>query len=746
MDNTVHIYIDGQRVDLFQDENINIKLQAQKAASVDSSFSDFTQQFTIPATPNNNKILKHYYSFYGDKHAQDELIDAYINVNGLLFRTGGVSLDNAQLKSGRPASYSLTFFSKLTLFSEAIEDVTLRDLDFSASDFDYDPDDVVNSVQGNYVSNGQDDIMFPMILDDDTMVATTRLKNRTTDTVDKEVYSNNIMLDPTYDEHGVLSYADLKPAIKFGTIIDVIKSHFSVDFTGDIIDPAFGDQRDTRVRNIMMWMTGGLPDYYGGDSMYIPFTVDSYDPSATQWNVNKFVVPPAGLNDGDEINFTVTSSNGVTVNVFYDGVYQATKFIASGTTVSETIDVVDITDVSFEQYIDLPEAAGGVEIEFRIKIQDTADTITSLEVEVIAGFNYFRATANNAHLDAPVFVTISVSDIIPDMKVSDFLKGILQMFGATMVYESTTGGVDTFRIDKVVDMYTDVKDITNYIDNSDSGISTVLPYNSISFKHSDSDSSANKTYAERYSLEFGSSAVSIGAGTEEFKIDTPFEVLRWTMSGWDEYDYVPLATDALDADVDHYGYRIAYKANGGSSEKPVIFYADNTQTKAAPFSYSGNIGGFYHIFAYFIYPHSATPEALDNMWYCGDHRMRGVFVDSASVEEFSLTFDEHYYSYFGENKPTGVNWRLFNSTSSYGELEGKNLYSEYWSGYIQTLVETGVKKITLTAHLPYSIVKSIDATNILQIRDRYYTIDDADININTGKATLTLISNGHNFI
>ena len=108
--NKVDIYINNQRVDLFQDEEISINLSVQNIQDISRVFTDFTQSFTIPASKTNNQILSHYYrtdiSGGFDAHLRQE---ARIEINSLSFRTGVIQLENVQLKGTEPYAYSLTF-------------------------------------------------------------------------------------------------------------------------------------------------------------------------------------------------------------------------------------------------------------------------------------------------------------------------------------------------------------------------------------------------------------------------------------------------------------------------------------------------------------------------------------------------------------------------------------------------------------------------------------------------------------
>jgi hypothetical protein len=60
--NKVDIYVNGYRLDIFDDEQISINLSVQNVQDISKVFTDFTQGFTVPASPNNNEILQHYYN------------------------------------------------------------------------------------------------------------------------------------------------------------------------------------------------------------------------------------------------------------------------------------------------------------------------------------------------------------------------------------------------------------------------------------------------------------------------------------------------------------------------------------------------------------------------------------------------------------------------------------------------------------------------------------------------------------
>ena len=59
----LQLYIEGQRLDLFDDETISLTQSIQNVRDIAKIFTDFSKTFTLPASKNNNKIFKHYYNY-----------------------------------------------------------------------------------------------------------------------------------------------------------------------------------------------------------------------------------------------------------------------------------------------------------------------------------------------------------------------------------------------------------------------------------------------------------------------------------------------------------------------------------------------------------------------------------------------------------------------------------------------------------------------------------------------------------
>ena len=108
----IEIYIGSGRLDTFKDEDVNINLSLQNVKDISKLFTDYTQNFQVPASKSNNAVFKHYYNcdVSGGFNASLRQ-DATIFVNKELFREGSIELISVDMKDGKPSSYEVVFYS-----------------------------------------------------------------------------------------------------------------------------------------------------------------------------------------------------------------------------------------------------------------------------------------------------------------------------------------------------------------------------------------------------------------------------------------------------------------------------------------------------------------------------------------------------------------------------------------------------------------------------------------------------------
>lgn len=132
----VQLYILDQRVELFDSETIVMKSKIQDVRDVSKVFTDFSHEFTIPASKTNNRILRHILSPEATGLDPRAYHRAYIEINNNPFRQGFVLINAGEYRSGRLYSYKVRFMGGLVALSRALNDDFLTDLDGLRSKLD----------------------------------------------------------------------------------------------------------------------------------------------------------------------------------------------------------------------------------------------------------------------------------------------------------------------------------------------------------------------------------------------------------------------------------------------------------------------------------------------------------------------------------------------------------------------------------------------------------------------------------
>ena len=125
----VEVYIGDLRLDLFDDEVIEMNRTVKDFRELDKVFSDYTQSFTIPASKNNNIAMSHWYDesiATGFNPAAKKA--ARIDINTLPFREGYLWLNRAVLKNGSVDYYEVEFFSEMPNILESFGKDTIPQL------------------------------------------------------------------------------------------------------------------------------------------------------------------------------------------------------------------------------------------------------------------------------------------------------------------------------------------------------------------------------------------------------------------------------------------------------------------------------------------------------------------------------------------------------------------------------------------------------------------------------------------
>ena len=492
----VDLYIDGQRADLFEDENIEINLSVQNIKDISKVFGDFTNSFSIPASKVNNKIFKHYYNVDIDGgYNANVRVDCFIEVNGNLFRAGVLELEGVQMKKGEPSSYNVGFYSNVTSLKDKFGEDQLNDLDLSALDHTYNDTNIEAGLNG-FVSGTDSSIIYPLI---------SPVRNWFYDSTSSDNTPENIWYHNGHPEHGVFYY-DLKPAVKLKKIVDAIETKYGIEFQSNFFDSAdFG--------KLFMWchrragyMFKDQPN--GTTNEVIDFT------SATGYGFNTttdtFRFNQSTMSDMDYINVAVTSADDYAISLYINGELYAKKKDSGNSTVTF---ITNPTDGDEFQIKFSPIAAWDASV-----ITLTAVTASFVITPLTTPVNIATASTSASQIYTKGVV---ISDQMPEQKISDFIGSLVRAFNLVIVPVAN----NKYDIEPLDDWYAEgsTREVTEYIDTEEVTIGKPSLYRRISFSYNETEAVLGEQYRLQNDIGYGDLRADFSFDGEEFEIEVGFD-------------------------------------------------------------------------------------------------------------------------------------------------------------------------------------------------------------------------------
>jgi len=659
MNRVVGIFIEGVQLELFNDEQINVTSSVQNISDISKVFTDFSQSFTVPATPHNNEIFEHFYQSDVNPTIDPNIRrSAFIEIDLTFFRRGKIQLEKTNLKNGQVESYTITFYGDILALKDKFGEDKLKDLDFSSLEFAFTGTNIYNRITDTTTDY---DVRYPLI-------ASTRFWT----------YNDSGAQDITQNAHAI-QYDELFPAIKVSKIFEAIEDKYGITFQSSF----FNDQR---FRRLFLW--GKNTNEYTWVSEAKLLDIVSY--------------PSAAANIFD---FTTD-----TVNINYITTLGGLPFNASSATHSVNVSILG--GVSDEYYIDLyingtyyttingsgsnnylvysTPNTPGLQNEIQIYVRGLQSFTFSSYITYVLDYldnsnqpNSEIYTANNAV--TTVTGNVNLNNVVPDMKVEDFLRGVLLDFNMTCV------GVEenVYQVLPLDLWYSQgaLVDITEYTDLDSIDIERVKLFKRINFKYQESESFVNKNYFKTYNQQYGNLEYQFDYDGSEYVIESPFENL--------------LFTRALDSGhaTQHYailGYALNESYNA-YTPKPCLFY-------------------FYG---------ESDSLAHDIKFYDGSTHQN---ISSYALFGQDLTYQNTKYS---------LNFGADNSII-HNETIQQGLYATYYFPYLSNLFDLKQRLINVKTILPISLLTNLRLNDRVIIRDKRYIINEMKSNLTTGEVNFSL--------
>ena len=516
MKREVRIFIEGQQIDLFNDENIEVNSSVQNIADISKTSTDFSQAFTIPATTRNNAIFQHFYQSDVDgTYNFQERKDGYIELDMTTFRRGRIQLEKSNIKNGQVENYTITFYGQLTSLKDIFGEDKLSDLDYSSVDQAVNLPTIQFYIEGLL---GFTDIAYPLISSGEFW----RYNALNAEGTAPSWYNPSVGgLDEIDTIVGAIDTTELFPALRLSRIMQLIELNYGITFNSNFFTT-------DNFKNAYLW-------YKNRDRFEIMSTTKTLNITnfVSQTGIFPNNVPMSSFvsNVNNTISILATTNAGVVV-----GSHQVTLAINVPTLVGYFIDTYlngnlvqsQVGSGSGSTTLVLVPDIIGLNNTYFFQVRSTG--LVTLDFTL----NYFYSTATTLIAYAnwnvapmPLFPTTSLQRNAPDIKISDFFSGLLKEFNLTVTGTNTP---NEFLVETLNYWYAsgNVYDITNFTESTSIDVERVKLYKKISFRYQPSESITNKFYLQTGLKEYGNTEQPYPYDGTELNIQVPFENLMFS--------------------------------------------------------------------------------------------------------------------------------------------------------------------------------------------------------------------------
>ena len=483
---------------------------------------------------------------------------------------------------------------------------------------------------------------------------------------------NDIAYHTTNDDHG-LDYFELKPALKIAKIIDAIESKYSITFTSDFF-------ADSKFTDLFLWahrregymfkdqengFTAKKIDFISTTGTGFDLSNDEY---VVQSGITRFIW-----------RYSITSTSDYQIHFYINGAYYTSRS-HSGNVVDESVFMTQLTAGDKIQMRFSPAADGG-----GVSISNITASGRQFDNPLIQLWDASRTASQSFSLN------VEMSDQMPEMKVYDFMIGLVKMFNLVIDPVSRT----KFNIEPLDDWYADGSnyDITEHVDISSMKVVKPELHRRIEFKYQESGSYLEEDYRNANGgVGYGDLRADFTFDGSELSNETTFELMKYQK------------LDDLNNGVTNFLVGKSIDKEGKPYiGAPVIFYAPATlNISSYPIGFLDETG------------RTTTPS--NQVYLCGNINNR-VASSVTQMLTYGLEVDPFHEQSFSET-----------------------LYNQFWEDYITDLYSSQRRIYQMKAILPFNVSSKLKMNDKLDINGRRYVINEIQINLRTDEATLELLN------
>ena len=604
----IEIYIGSEKIDTFKDEDVNIRLNIQNVKDISKLFTDYTQNFQVPASKTNNAVFKHYYNAdISDGYTATLRQPATLFVNKEVFREGSIELISVDMKQNQARAYEIVFYSAGVNLKDLFGEDELTSLDLSAYDHPYDGAVIRGAMEGTDPLHSGN-VIYPLI---------SPVNDWFYDSASNVHNDNNIAWHTQNDTHG-LHYYSLKPAIRISKLIDAIEAKYGIIFTSTFFT-------NSKFTDLFLW--GHRREGFMFKDQANGYTAQKIDftSSTGLFDTTTDTYTNGIYSTGILWRYSITSTDDYQVHFYVNGVYVTSK--------SHSGNISNI-----QVFINGLSGGDKVQMRFSPPVNWDGSTITINSVSCDGRISTNAPVIFTAETStSQAFNTdVVMSDQMPEQKVYDFILGLVKMFNLIIEPTSRT----KFIIEPLDDWYASGSnyDITDHVDVASQKVNKPELHRRISFSFQESGSYIEEAYRNvNGGIGYGDLRADFNFDGSDLSTDTTFEIMKYTkLPDLNGGVTAFLVGKSIDKEGDPY------------IGEPVIFYSPSTLSIT-----SKRIG--------FLDETGLTDTATNQVYLCGNINNRiagdvtqmltyGLDVDPLHEQSFSQTL----YNQFWEDYVTDL--------------------------------------------------------------------------------------------
>ena len=687
----VKIYIEGNYIDLYKDEGINFKSTVQDINDISKVFADFTKDFNVPASKENNEVFKHYYEsdIFNGFDARTKK-DGQIFLNDILYSKGKFRLTGTSLKDNEIESYKIQFEGDVIKVKDVIGDDKLSSLDLSAYDHEYSSANVKTGLTSSLSSGA---IVYPMI-------SHTR---RFLYDSDNGTTSNDTQVNIHYDvakDNDAIDYTDLKPAIKVSALIDAIQSKYNLDFVGDFFNRDY-------YTSLYMWLNnieGNLNTISTSQNNLI-----NWDSGSDEWVdlATDVFTTDVNTTSGDAFFNRMITTTVINISAGFEDVEYS--FV-----ITENDDEVfrrDGIKGGLVQHYIFRADSNGKEIKFFVNSNNLIEYNSELKI-IKRTYEVFPTSTTQSETTYAsqqlIPSTVTVSNQLPELKTFEFLQGILRMFNIALT-ANFDGSINWETLPDWYAVGNVHKNFEQYVDIDKASINRGVLKNEFKLSYEKPETILASQFKANTGVSYGDLEAKLYDennvlldGTK-LEIKVPFENMIFERP-------TDINTNALTNF--QYGYAVD-KEQSPIVTKPILFYNINTPITDIGFKNDDD-----------------THEEIN------------TFINTPNQ---CLSLED--------NNVSNINFGAELSTYNYG-IQNVSLYNQFYKDYVTDMFSNQRRVYLYDAIIPAHVLTEIKLNDRLIIGNKRYIINSINTNLVTQKTKLELLNDiytagdliGNNFV